>query len=213
MKKICLILLVFTGVCLFSCQKEIDDYLANEDNPGDSTVTGGNDSSNVLKGTWVFDSISSQSQSSSEVVISGIDYLTLSALSYITLGNYGNLDIDDSLFNLVGCTYSASGITSIDQYQDGVLTDTTSTPYTYYQPPATNSSAYQIIGTDSVYLPHGGFFSTDTTYQPYGMHFTIDSNRLVFTRYISTDTSIVENDGYTHLEKTNGINNYYFHKN
>ncbi|MBS1745160.1 MAG: hypothetical protein JST21_03205 [Bacteroidetes bacterium] len=213
MKRICTILLVFTGVCLFSCQKEINDYLANENNPGDSSGTGSKDSPNVLKGTWVFDSLSNQSQNSSEVSINSVDYLTISNLNYITLGNFGNLDIDDSLFNLVGCTYSATGNTFVDQYQNGVLTSSDTTQYALYLPPSTNLSDYQIISSDSVYLPHGGFLSTDSTYQPYGMHFKIDGNTLVFTKYTNTDTSIVKNDGYTYLEKTNGINNYYFHKN
>jgi hypothetical protein len=215
MKKIFLIVLIFTGICFFSCQKEIDDYIGNGTNPEDSTGTGtgGNDTVNVLMGSWTLDSLSSQSQSSSDVSIDGVDYLTLSSITYSSLGNYGSLTIDDSLFNTVGCTYSASGIFIINSYQDGQHIDSTTMPYTYYKPPTTNSSAYNLIGSDSVFFPHGGFLSTDTTFRPYGLHFNLDNNKLVFTQYANIDTSEVKDDGYTYLEKSTGITYLYFHKN
>jgi hypothetical protein len=133
MKKI--LLLFFAAVCFVACQKEITDDV---NDGGNNSGGNNNDTSNVLIGTWTFDSLSSQQHNTSDVNIDGVDALTVFDLNYTSLGNFGTLTIDDSLFKLTGVTYSISTTVTSKLYEggDSVIT---SLPFNYYLPP-TNSS-------------------------------------------------------------------------
>ena len=208
MKKI--LLLVFAAICIVSCQKEITD----DTNIGDNTGGGyNNDTSNVLIGTWTFDSLSSQQHNTSDVNIDGDDYLTVSDYNYTSLGNFGTLTINDSLFKLTGITYSISTSTTLYSYENGVFKDSLPYLYPFYLPPTNSTSKYQLVGTDSVYFPEGGF-SADTSYtQPFGMTFKINGNALVFTQPVNLDTTFVNsNDSLTYHETSKGTSHLYFHK-
>jgi hypothetical protein len=207
MKKI--MLLLCAGICIVSCQKEIADYT---NDGGDNNGGDNNDTSNVLIGTWTFDSLSSQQHNTADVSDNGIDNLTVSDINYTSLGNFGTLTINDSLFKLTGITYSASTTLTSKVYESGNLLDSFTYSYDYYLPPANSTSKYQLIGADSVYFPEGGF-STDTSSapQPFGMTFKLNGNALIFTQPINFDTTLVTNGVLAH-ETSKGVGYLYFHK-
>jgi len=210
MKKI--IVLLFAAICFIACQKEITDSV---DNGGDNSGGNNNDTSNVLIGTWTFDSLSSQQHTTADVNDNGIDDLTVSDFSYTSAGNFGTLTVNDSLFKLSGITYSFSTTITSSVYQDGVLTDTSSYPYGFYFPPSNSSSTYQLIGADSVYFPNGNPFPKDTsltTQQPFGLKFKINGNSLIFTQAINLDTTLISSGTALH-ETSTGTGYLYFHKN
>ena len=198
-------LLIIAAVCLVSCQKEISDYINDDNSNGGNN---GEDSTavNPLKGLWNFTSISANTQNSSELNYLGEDDKTISFTNYTSENNSGTLVVDDSIFSMNDHTYSISTTLKTYSYQNGVLLDSMDVPFNYYMP-ATNSTAkYKLIGNDSVYFPEGGFLSTasdSSAFKPYGLKFKIAGTVLTFTQNISLDT-VVTASGVSQHETSTG---------
>jgi hypothetical protein len=116
--------------------------------------------SNSLIGKWFFESEHVTTQSNTAYTSGGINYQTVSVSDYTTTYDSGTVNITSNTMTTAGLTYYISSRVFATDYENGVVVDTTSAPFTYYVAPASAATTYTMIGTDSVYFPTGGFTST-----------------------------------------------------
>ncbi len=110
MKRILPILIAFTAIVFYSCQKEL---LEGTNPPTDPPINPpvNVDSSNLIdsmKGNWNFVEIDAVTESTSEFSLAGSDKKTLAFMNYVTKNNHGTVTIDDSVIHTIGITYAVS---------------------------------------------------------------------------------------------------------
>lgn len=212
MKK-CLFVFIALTIGFISCQKGITDAIDTGDTGGDNN---GGDTAvlNALKGSWNFTSVSANTQNSVEFTIDGENDKSLSVTNYTSQNNSGTLVIDDSMFRLNNFTYVIDTSIKTYNYISDTLVDSVNVPFTYYVPASNLSAKYQLIGSDSVYFPEGGFVlpgDDSTTSKPYGLKFIITGNTLKFTQNLGIDSTVVEL-GVTQHVTTTGTGTLSFQK-
>ncbi|MBS1916128.1 MAG: hypothetical protein JST87_07615 [Bacteroidetes bacterium] len=112
---------------------------------------------NTITGNWYFVSEKVNTQSVVEQNSGGTDVKDVTTFNYVTTYDSGTVNITSSTMAFSGLTYYISGTAFDTTYENNVLTDTASTPVSYYVAPSSSSSSYTMVGTDSVYFPAGGF--------------------------------------------------------
>ena len=179
MKKFSLSLLVIV-IVFISCKKN----------------SGGSSSTDALSGTWKFNSMTAHTQSDSKYNISPDSYEDISTSDFTTTSAGGTIAFSGGNATSTNITYSVSTTVFGQSYEDNVLVDTFSAPFDVTVPPSSSVDKYQIIGTDSVIFPAGGFISssaisggatTQTTASRF--KFTISGNTLTMTTAFSQDST------------------------
>ncbi len=191
MKKFFLFLLA--AIAFTACQKEINDSIDSGSNGGGNNGNG--NSSNAITGTWNFLSMNLQTQTTQEYALSGIDEKTITPVTLTTINNAGKLIITDSVFTSSGVTYTESASLKGYTYENGALIDSTEGPFSYTVPATNSSAVYKLIGSDSIYFPHGGLVSvagsSSIQSTPSGGKYSLNGNKLILTQSIYQDTTTV----------------------
>lgn len=152
-------------------------------------------SASAIKGNWKFISISAKTQSivSYKDPDDGANYMTVTKSDYTSTDNGGIVSFSPSTMTGTEVTYSINATAYTESYVDGQLVDTDSFPFTFTYPPTNSTSAYKIIGQDSIYSAGqtlvGGQGSSGST-TPSGLKFTIAGNTLTMTGNFLKDTVI-----------------------
>lgn len=85
----------------------------------------------------------------------GDDLSTVSVSDYTSIDNGGGLNITADMMSTVNFTYGVSTELLGAEYFNGIFQDSISQPFDVTVPPSSNSTKYQLIGTDSVFFPSG----------------------------------------------------------
>lgn len=125
---------------------------------------------NPLVGNWNFLYIKANGTSSGSAA--GLTYVT--AASFTTVNNSGSATFTKTSMELSHVAYSINTNATTSIYQGSTLLSTQSTPYTQTVPATSDTAAYQIIGTDSIYFPNGSPVPGATN----GGRFSINSDTL-----------------------------------
>ena len=179
MKKI--ILLLATLLFAFaSCKKD-------SNSPGNS--------SDALSGTWNFTSVTASTQATGEYNDAGDDIKDVTTSNYTSTDNAGTYTFSGGTATSAGITYSVSTTLYYTSYDNNVLVENDSTPYSVTVPSSGGVSTYKIIGTDSVFFPSGFVTSADLSggaqqaTTPLGYKFHISGNVLTMVSAIVKDTT------------------------
>jgi hypothetical protein len=108
--------------------------------------------SNPLVGNWNFLFIKANASSSGPAG-PGSTYVVTA--NFTTVNNSGKATFTNSSMELANVTYAINTTATTSLYQGSTLISTQSTPYSQTIPPTSDTAAYQIIGTDSIYFPNG----------------------------------------------------------
>ncbi|HLY70372.1 MAG TPA: hypothetical protein VKR53_11635 [Puia sp.] len=153
-----------------------------------------NNSANALSGSWNFTSLTSQTEASDEYNIGGDDFKDVTTSNYTSTDNAGTVNFSGGTAKSSGISYSVSTTLFLSSYEDNVLVDTTSSPFSSTVPSSGGTSTYKIIGTDSVFFAGGFVTSGDLTGgapQPstaIGYKFHVSGNTLIMTSAIAKDS-------------------------
>ena len=182
MRRIFVLFAALTGI-LFSCKKHY--YNETRIIPAGSPIAG----------AWDFKSMDVQTQGSNEIKIGTLNQKTEATLNYISENNDGRLMITDSVITAIGLTYTISSSIKTYNYKNGVLTDSSETPYniSFYEPQSV--CTYKMIGDDSVSFPKGGFTNISASTlrtDPLAAKISFKGDTLIFKESIYKDTTVVK---------------------
>lgn len=189
----------FAAVCFFSvlvcsCQKELSL---------DGSLPGGNNNNNdnKLLGSWKFINLSANTESAAEAVFLGEKVTTVTKYNTVTQNNKGSVTFDGSNARVSNLSYEIDAELTVTDYLNGVKEDEFKVPFKFAVPPVSSTSKYQLIGSDSLYLPEGSFFAmpdgsgqTQGFAEPSGAKFSVNGNTLLLTTSVARDTSIYDED-------------------
>jgi hypothetical protein len=134
-RKLPLLILFVTLLIVVSCKKS------------NSSST-----SNPLVGNWNFLYI--KANTSGTLTVSGTTTVILA--NYTTQNNAGTAQFTNDSMALKGLAYSVNTTATVNTYAGSNLINTTTQPYSTSLPPLSETVAYQVIGSDSIYFPAGG---------------------------------------------------------
>jgi len=195
-----LFLLLAAVLCFTSCQKEIDDTIGGSNN---NNGGGGNNNSSII-GTWDFVGLNAQTHTTNEFDFMGFNSKAVAVFNYASTNNTGTVSFTDNTMSSNGMAYTVSGDITTYGYEDGVLTDSVTTP-TDMDFSVTNSTVpYVRVNSDSLYFPEGGF-SIETAdgsspSEPTGLQLHFNGDTLKLTQIIFKDSTSTENGINYHIQ-------------
>ena len=148
--------------------------------------------SSALSGTWTFNGFHATTYSSAQDVESGIVFKTVTTSDYTTVDNTGSVNISGNTMAGTGIGYTANMNLFVTDYQDNVIVDTFSTQLPITIPPTNSTSAFEVIGTDSIHYTSSGLIGSAGSGSPAanGAKFTIDTGVLTITSNVVVDKVI-----------------------
>ncbi len=170
--KVVYAVLVVSLMGFFACKKS--------NNGGDGTPP------SQLAGNWSFVSLGVNVTNTVVETLGGITDKSVTVSNYTTTNNTGLVTFSaDSMFGK-GIGYTVNTNAKGYEYENGVLLDSVSQPFTFIYPPTNSSAAYKLVGTDSLVYPAGGFVTIPGSAAaqatgPVGGHLAITGNNLVLT--------------------------------
>lgn len=151
-----------------------------------------------LGGNWNFVSLHMQTQATIQATIPGPagpeTDKTVTNSNYTTIKNAGVIVFTADSMVATGLTYTIADSLYAYNYINGIFTDSSHSPFTGGFPPINNSSAYKLIGTDSLYFPGGGSLAGLSGSQATvasGAKFVINGNTMTITGQINQTSSPV----------------------
>ncbi|HXD78122.1 MAG TPA: hypothetical protein VN616_09970 [Puia sp.] len=124
------------------------------------------------------------------------EYTDLTISDFTTTHNTGTIAFNNGVEKESNVSYESSTLSEDSSYEDGQLLVTTRSLDEGGIPPTSGSVKYQVIGSDSLYYPAGGFFTVDgsgvSQTTPVGSKFTFHGDTLV----IMTTIHQVTDQGY-----------------
>lgn len=149
-----------------------------------------------LGGNWNFVSLHVQSQTIAQASQGGESDSSVSTSNYTTIQNAGVIVFTADSMVATGLTYAVADSVTGMLYVNGILVTTSREPFNVSLPAMNNSSAYKLVGTDSLYFPGGGYLSgmsgTQATAAS-GSKFVITGNTMTITGQINqTSSSVVQ---------------------
>lgn len=184
--------LVLTSLMIASCHK---------------SNTGGN--STQLVGNYTLLYLTLQAQSISEESGGGQTQKTVTYTNYKTTQNSGTVSFStDSIFSK-GVGYTINTTTNSYVYQNGVLSDSISLPFSLTYPPSNSTTKYDVIGQDSI-LFHGGYLMTGlggstTVAPPSGGRFSFKGDTLFLISKVQQTNPSQNSGGVTVSSSASGI--------
>jgi hypothetical protein len=148
-------------------------------------------SSSSIEGTYSFKGLTAKTNST----ITGDDgEKVVTVTNYSTTNNMGTVVFDNSKVTNTGLSYSVNSIATGYFYEDNVLIDSTSYPFTVSIPATNSVSSYQLIGADSIYFPNGSISSGLAGGEsiPSGGRYTIAGNLLTISMRVAKDSSFTD---------------------
>ena len=161
MKKNQLLYLLAALAILGSCKK--DDTKTN--------ATG-------IDGTYTFNGMHSTTNST---IVSNDGEKTVSLADWTSANNQGTIVFKNGHATNTNFSYSVNSLAKGYYYEDNILVDSMSSPFVITIPTTNSASTYQLIGTDSIYFPKGGFVtigSNTTSSNAGGGHYKLSGNQL-----------------------------------
>lgn len=188
-------LLLFTGVSLVACQKEV-----NFQNEGSQGNGNGNGTNNInIKGDWTFTGANAKTYAAITITEGTETLKSITTSDYDTQENTGSLTITDKQFIFTGIGHKVSDIAHSVTYYNGDLFDETDMPFEAVTPPTDNTSPYVRNTNDSVTLttslgmlpdPSGGL--TPTPAGPLGMKISISGDVLTLVMKTAFSNTITQ---------------------
>jgi hypothetical protein len=151
-----------------------------------SNTGGGGTPPSELAGNWNFVSLGVSVTNTVQETVGSVTEKSVTVSNYTTTNNTGLITFSaDSMFGK-GIGYSVNVNAMGYEYQNGVLLDSVSEPFTFTYPPTNSSAAYKLVGTDSLVYPAGGLVTLPGSAAaqptgPVGGHLAITGNKLVLT--------------------------------
>ena len=133
-RKFSLLLLSLPLLLVFSCKKS------------SSSAT------NPLVGNWNFLYIKANGTSTGSA---GPGLTLVVTANFTTVNNTGKATFTSTQMELAGVGYSINTTATASVYQGSTLVSSTPQPFSQTVPATSDTAAYQIIGTDSIYFPNG----------------------------------------------------------
>ncbi|HSZ86731.1 MAG TPA: hypothetical protein VK787_11925 [Puia sp.] len=180
MKKIilsCTALLIF-----ISCKK-------------DSSGSGGGGNDTLSGTSWSFTSMTAQTQATEEEIEASDDIKSVTTSGYTTTDNAGTISFSGGKATATNIAYSVDSPLIVLTYDNNVLLETDTIPFSFSAPSSSSSSTYKVIGSDSLYFTNGFVTSGDITggnpqpTAPSGYKFHITGNTMIMTTIIVKDSS------------------------
>ena len=134
--KFTLLSLIGLSLVIVSCHK-------SNNGPGSSAQ---------LVGTYKFLYLSAQTQSISQVSGGGQNEKTVTNTNYKTTQNTGTVTFTADSLASKGVGYSANTTSNSYIYDNGVLTDSISLPFSFSYPASNSTTKYDVIGQDSLFF-------------------------------------------------------------
>ena len=177
MKKHLILSLLVAITMLYSCKK---DKTSN-------TAAG-------IEGTYKFISLSSKTNST---ITDSEGGKTVTTSDYTTTDNQGTVVFDNATLSSNGLAYTVNTNAKYSIFQDNMLVDSSSAPFTFTLPPSSSVANYKLVGADSIYFPQGSVTSgvgTGGTTQPgaSGGRYSVTGNLLTLKQNASRDSSFVD---------------------
>jgi hypothetical protein len=195
MKKIILLYATFLFV-FTSCKK-------------DSSANG----SDALSGTWKFTSLTAHTESTLEYNDAGLDDREVTTSDYTSADNAGTYTFSGGTATGSGITYSVSTNAYLSIYENNILVENDSFPFSITIPASSSVSTYKIIGTDSLFFADGFVTSTDVTSgipqttTPIGYKFHISGNILTMeSNAVKNSTQDVGGGVLAQIQETAAFN-------
>jgi hypothetical protein len=153
-----------------------------------------NNSTTSIQGTYKLMYLSSKTNST----ISGNDgEKSITTSDYTTTDNQGTIVFSNSTLTSAGLTYTVNTDARYSFFQDNLLTDSSSIPFTFTLPASSSVASYKLVGADSIYFPQGSVTSgigAGGTMQSgaNGGRYSISGNQLTLTQNGYRDSSFVD---------------------
>jgi hypothetical protein len=198
MKRINILLLACICSLLFaSCQKE----LTMDSSLGLSGETAS------LVGNWKFIGLHSKTESIVELS-DGIDVLkTITLSEYYSKNNTGTIVIDDSKMTGTNVGFEVDTIARGFMYENNVLIDTLSAPFSFIAPITNSVSPYVRVSQDSLYFTGGQFAlgtGAATPGSPIGVRFQFKDDKVLLT-YKFTNLEVEDVLGLRQTKKQSAL--------
>lgn len=168
--------LLITGCLLFSvaCKKSSHS---------------GNSGPNPLVGSWTFAGETTNANITYTASVGPFSVKVVNLIDFRTINNVGRFTFTSDSLDAIGVGYSIDTTYTSYTYT-GLTIDTAVSPLMTTAQPANASSNYELIGSDSIYFPHGSPFAiaADSVQPPIqitGAHFAISGNTLTLTSTIN----------------------------
>lgn len=132
-----------------------------------------------IDGTYKFNGIHATTNST---ITTDDGEKTITLSDWTSTNNQGTLVFENGQVTNTNFSYSVNSVSKGYYYQDNLLMDSVSSPLVVTIPTTNSVSTYQLIGSDSIYFPKGGFVaigSTTTTSNPGGGHYKLSGNQLI----------------------------------
>lgn len=199
------LLTCLAAVFLISCQKELSMNTPSTPNQGGTT--------GALQGNWKFIGLHSKTLAIVEVN-AGTDVVkTVTTSEYTTIKNTGTLVIDATNMTSTNLGYEVDAVGKGLTYQNNVLIDSLSVPFTFVAPPSSSVSPYTKVSSDSLNVGPGQFMSmgatTPVTTQPVGVKLKFQGDKLLMFANVSvTDVQSVLGMTQTKKQTVNAVFTY-----
>ena len=165
-----------------------------------------------LNGNWKFLGMHSKTESIVELT-DGVDLLkTITLSEYNSTNNTGTLDIDATKMTSTNFGYQVDTVASGFIYENNVLIDTVSAPFSFILPPSNSVSPYTKVSADSIYFTGGQFVNMTGTAplnKPTGVKLKFQGNKLFMTINLTvTDVQTVLGIRQSTKETVNAVMTY-----
>jgi len=169
--------------CFISCKKD------NNSNTGSSGLTG----------NWAFTGMHASTSATAIDNGGGFNTKVVTTSDYKTTANGGTMAISGNTMTGTGITYAANIIAFATEYEDDILIDTFSTSIPFTVPATNSSSAFEIIGKDSIHYTGSNIFGSGGSGAPAatGAKFSVSGNILTLTSNVVQDKVQDEGGGET----------------
>jgi hypothetical protein len=189
-----LLLFVAFIMAVSSCKKEVSDENGitppvGGPLPVDSVPAG----TNTEVGNWKFISLTGTLQNTAEFSQLGAAGKAVNSGTFTSQNNGGTVAFDNSTMTANGITMAVNATTQTNIYLNGILVNSTQTPFNESLPPQNATSAYTKVGADSLHFADGGFLNALTggllPNTPTGCKLTFEGNLMKMTVIIDTVTT------------------------
>ena len=178
MKKFFITASVATVIIFASCKKNNDK---NSNNSG-------------IQGTYKFMYITAKTNTT---ITDDEGEKDVAISSYTTTGNQGTFTFNNTNLTATGVGYTVDTLAYDYTYQDNILQDSSSYPFSYTYPPTSSANAYKLIGSDSIYFP-GGSMAGGMVTEASGGKYVINGKLLTLTENEAKDSSFQDSGIHYH---------------
>ena len=140
-----------------------------------------NNNSSGIDGTYKFNGMHSTSNST---ITSNDGEKIVTLADWTSANNQGTIVFNNGNATNTNFSYSVNSVSKGYYYEDNILVDSMSSPLVITIPTTNSVSTYQLIGSDSIYFPKGGFATigtTTTSSNAGGGHYKMSVNQLTLT--------------------------------